>query len=128
MDGDHLAIALATLGRQFNGALSIEILSSERVGSEHLLRRAFKDLFPTLASGFRTDVHDPVSSAHHILVVLYYDDGIALIAQFLERVDEPFVIALMKTYTWLVKDIENIDELRAYLCGQPYALTLTAGE
>ena len=69
-----------------------------------------------------------VGSHHHILVVLYDDDGVAYIAERLERVDETLVVALVKSDAGLIQDIQYIDELRTYLCGQAYALALTARE
>ena len=61
-------------------------------------------------------------------MVLDDDDGVAHIAQFLERTDEAFVIALVKTDRGFVEDIEDVDESRAYLGGQTDTLALTAGE
>ena len=80
VDGDHLAIAFSALGRNLDGALTIEILSGERVGLEHLFRCSFEDLLTAFASRLRSDVDNPVGGAHHVLVVLDDDDGVALVA------------------------------------------------
>ena len=54
------------------------------------------------------------------------DDGIADVAQLLEGVDEAFVVALVESNTGLVEDVEDVDELGAYLRGETDALALTA--
>ena len=56
------------------------------------------------------------------------DDGVALVAQLLERVDESLIVALMQSDAGLVEDVEHVDELRANLCSQTDALALTARE
>ena len=56
------------------------------------------------------------------------DDGVAQVAQFLERSDEPLVVALVETDAGFVEDVEHIDQLRAYLRGQSDALALTSRE
>ena len=57
----------------------------------------------------------PVGSSHHILIMFYYDDGITQVAQFLQTVDESLVVSLVQTDTWLIEDVEHIDELAANL-------------
>ena len=42
--------------------------------------------------------------------------------------DKALIVALMQAYTWLVKNIKNVDKLRTNLCSQPYTLTFTARE
>ena len=60
--------------------------------------------------------------------MLDHKDGVAVIAQGLQRVDKPLVITLMQTDGRLIKDIQHIDKARPYLGSQPNALTLTARE
>ena len=36
--------------------------------------------------------------------------------------NKPQIIALMQSDTGFIQDIQNVDQLRAYLCGQPDAL------
>ena len=85
-----------------------------------------EDHFTALATCPRTDVHDPVGTAHHVLIVFDDDDRVTQIAQFLEGVDEAFVVALMEADAGLVEDVEHIHQLRTDLCGKTDALALTA--
>ena len=56
------------------------------------------------------------------------DNGVAQVAQLFERLDEAFVVTLMQADAGLVEDIEHVDQLGTYLCGQAYALALTTRE
>ena len=57
---------------------------------------------------------------------MFYDDnGVAKVAQLLQRVDESLVVTLVQAYGRLVEYIKYVDQLRAYLRGKAYALTLT---
>ena len=100
----------------------------QRIGLKQIFRCATKEHITTQTTGFRTDVHDPVRLAHHLLVVLHYDDGVIHIAQLLEAVDETLVIALMQTDGRLVEDVEHIHQTATDLRSQTYALALTARE
>ena len=53
-------------------------------------------------------------------------DGIAVVAQGLQRVNQALVIALMQTDRRLVEDVEDVDQAGADLCGQPDALAFAA--
>ncbi len=74
----------------------------------------------------RPEVDHPVGRAHHLLVVLDDEDGVADVAELLERVDEPSVVALVQPDRRLVEDVEDADELRPDLCRQPQPLSLAA--
>ena len=87
-----------------------------------------KDDFATLATCPGTDVHDPVGTAHHVLIVFDDDDRITQIAQFLEGADEAFVVALVQADAGLVEDIEHVHQLRSDLRGETDALALTTRE
>ena len=123
-----MAVALAAHGWDLDLHLAIEVLRGEGVGAQHLLGGTHEDDLATPTACIRPEVDDVVGSHHHILVVLYDDDGVAYIAERLEGVDEPLVVALVETDAGLIQDIQYIDELRTYLCGQAYALALTARE
>ena len=105
--------------------LAVEVLGRDGIGLEHLLGRALEDDLATLASSTGADVDDVIGIEHHVLIVLHDDDGVAQIAQLLERTDESLVVALVQTDGGLVEDIEHIDELRTDLSGQADALALT---
>ena len=72
---------------------------------------ALEDHLATLATGTRTDVDDVVGMEHHVAVVLDDNDGVAQIAQLLQRTDEAVVVALVQSDAGLVEDVEHVDEL-----------------
>ena len=84
--------------------------------------------WPPCSPGARPHVDEPVGAAHHLLVVLDDDHGVAEVAQPLERADQLVVVALMQADRRLVEDVEHADELRADLRREPQALRLAAGE
>ena len=67
-------------------------------------------------------------AAHHLLVVLDDEHRVADVAQPLERVDQPRVVALVEADRRLVEDVEDADELRADLRREPQPLRLAARE
>ena len=73
-------------------------------------------------------VDDPVGGAHHLLVVLDDEDGVAERAQPFERRDQAVVVALVQPDRRLVEDVEDADELRADLGREPKPLRLAARE
>ena len=68
------------------------------------------------------------ADAHHLLVVLDDEHGVAEVAQPLERRDQPPVVALVEPDRRLVEDVEDADELRADLRREPEPLRLAARE
>ena len=76
----------------------------------------------------RPHVDEPVGAAHHLLVVLDDEDGVAEVAEPLERPDQPVVVALVQPDRGLVEDVEDADELRADLGREPEPLRLAARE
>ena len=69
-----------------------------------------------------------VGSANRVLIVFNDDNGVADIAQALECLNQPLVVALVKTNRRLVQNIENAHEARTDLRSQANALRLTAGK
>ena len=53
---------------------------------------------------------------------------VAGVAQLLEAVNQPLVVALVESDARLVEDVEDVDQLRADLRGQADALALAARE
>ena len=82
----------------------------------------------TVLTGTRPHVDEPVGRAHHLLVVLDDDHGVAEISQPLECSDQLVVVALMEADRRLVEDVEHTDELRADLRREPKPLCLAAGQ
>ncbi len=60
--------------------------------------------------------------------MLHHDDGVPRVAQSLQRLNQPTVVALVQSDAGLVQDVEHVHQLRPNLRGQPDALALSAGE
>ena len=77
---------------------------------QHLSRRAGEYHLPAKSSCFGAYVDNIVRLTHHLLIVLYHNDGVAHIAQFFERVNQSVVVPLVQTDTRLVENIKYIDQ------------------
>ena len=64
----------------------------------------------------------------HLAVVLDDDHGVAGVAEPLERLDQPPVVALVEADRRLVEHVEDPAEVRADLRREPDALRLAARE
>ena len=95
---------------------------------EQLLDRARVDDLPAVLAGPRTDVDDPVGRHDRLLVVLDDDQGVAQVLEPDQGLDQALVVALVEADAGLVEHVENTDQARADLGGQPDALGLTTGE
>ena len=78
------------------------------------------------AVGTRTgpEVHQVVGGFEDIAVVLDHDQGVAQVAEMLERPEQTGVVARMQPDGRLVEDIEHAGEPRADLAGQADPLGL----
>ena len=79
-------------------------------------------------AGAGADVDHVVGGADRVLVVLDHDHGVAEVAQALQRLQQPGVVALVQADRGLVEHVEHADEARADLRGEADALALAAGE
>ena len=79
-------------------------------------------------AGAGADVDQIVGGADGLLVVLDDDHRVAEVAQVLERLQQPGVVALVQADRRLVEDVEHAGQARADLRGQPNALALAAGQ
>ena len=98
-----------------------------RVLQERLDGARVDDL-PAVLAGAGADVDDPVRRAHRVLVVLDDDEGVARVAQALQRADQPCVVALVQPDARLVEDVQHADQAGTDLRRQPDPLRLTAGQ
>ena len=89
-------------------------------------RRALGDDVAAMDAGGGADVDDVVGLADGVLVVLDDDDGVADVAQVLERAEQALVVALVEADRGLVEHVEHAGEAGADLRGQPDALALAA--
>ena len=81
-----------------------------------------------MLSRSRTYVHDAVSRAHCILIVLDDDQGISQISQIFQCIQKLVIIPLVQTYTRLIQDIGDSDQTGADLSRESYALSLASGK
>ncbi len=77
-------------------------------------------------AGGRADVDDIVGRHDGVLVMLDDDDGVAEVAQVLQRVEQAGIVALVQADRRLVEHVEHAGEAGADLRGEPDALALAA--
>ena len=94
----------------------------------HLVGRAGRHHLAAVLAGAGAEVDQVVGGAHHRLVVLDHEHGIAEVAQPQERADEPLIVDRVQADRGLVADVEHAHERRADLRGEADALPLAAGE
>ena len=90
--------------------------------------RALRDDLAAVLAGPGPHVDHVVGRVDRLLVVLDHDHRVAQVAQALERVDEPRVVALVQADRGLVEHVHHAGEPRADLAGEADALRLAAGE
>ena len=83
---------------------------------------------PAVLASARSHVDEPVGGAHHRLIVLDDEHGVAEIAQALQRADQAFVVGRMQTDRRLIADVEHAHQTRADLRCEADALRLSTGE
>ena len=96
--------------------------------TEHVLRCSLEHHLAPQPSGLGTHVDHIVGCQHHVLVMLYHNDRVAQVTQLLQGMNQTQVITLVQSDTWFIENVENVDQLRADLRGQPDALALPARE
>ena len=126
---DAMRLGRPALRRHRDLHLAAQILARDRRGIAHdLVDRAVGDHLAAVLAGARAEIDDVIGRAHRLLVVLDDDDGVAEIAQLLERGEQARVVALVQSDRRLVEDVEHADEPRADLRRETNALRLAAGE
>ena len=69
-----------------------------------------------------------IGEPNGVLVVLDHDHGIAEVAQPLQRLQQPRIVALVQADRGLVQHVEHAGQPRADLRGEADALAFAAGE
>ena len=122
---ERLAAALAPRLRRRDDVLAGEVPPGQRVGVAHdLLRRARRDDVPAVLARAGPEVDEVVGGAHHRLVVLDHEHGVAEVAEARERADEALIVDGVEAHRRLVADVEHAHQRRADLRRQPDALPL----
>ena len=93
---------------------------------QDLLRRSFGDDLAAVLTGGRTQVHDPVCFTDGFIVMFDDQDSVAQVAQALECLQQPGVVARVQANRRLVEHIQHADQPRADLRGQADALGFAA--
>ena len=101
---------------------------SERGIGADLLQGSGSDHVAAVHPGAGPEVDDVVRRAQRLLVVLDDDEGVADVAQVLQRVDEKGVVPLVETDGGLVEDVQHADQGGPDLRGKAYPLRLAAAQ
>ena len=110
-------------------ALAREELARERpLVAHHVGGLPLGDDVAAVHARARPHVHEPVGRAHHLLVVLDHEHGVAEVLEPLEGADQPVVVALVEADRGLVEDVEHADQLGADLGRESQPLRLAARE
>ena len=96
-----------------------------RIGHD-VARRALGDHLAAMDAGGGADVDDIVGMQDGVLVVLDDDHRVADVAQVLQRVEQPGIVALVQADRRLVQHVEHAGQPGADLRGEPDALALAA--
>lgn len=127
-DDDALPRPLAERRGNLDAAAAGQVVGRDGVGLQNVVQRAGGDDVPAETARLGPHVDDVVGRAHHLLVVFDHQHRVAGVAQLLEAVNQPLVVALVESDARLVEDVEDVDQLRADLRGQADALALAARE
>ncbi len=99
---------------------------SERGFASMSLSVPCRDDVAAVHAGAGSHVDDVVGRADHVLVVLDDEHRVAEVAQVLQRVDQPVVVALVQADRRLVEHVHDAGQARADLRCEPDALRLAA--
>ena len=125
-----LRLAAASAARAASGCPCAprEIRAGDRLsGCLHdVLGRALGDDVPAMDAGAGADVDHVVGGEDRVLVVLDDDHRVADVAQPLQRLEQPRIVALVQPDRGLVEHVEHAGQPRADLRRQPDALALAA--
>ena len=84
--------------------------------------------YPTRFAGTGAKIHHVIGAADGFFIVLDDEDGVAEIAEGLERIEQAAVVTRVQSDGRLIEDIEYAAQARADLSCQANTLGLTAGE
>ena len=126
-DAQVLAVALPPAGGQRYLFAAGQVSPGQRLGvRQNLLRRAFSDDAPAVLARAGSQVHHPIGGPDRVIVVFDHQDGVAQIAQILQRFQQAAVIAGVQPDRGLVQHIQHAHQTRTDLRCQPDALGLAA--
>ena len=129
LDADRVPRARPSALRQRHLAPPAQVRARHRTFARHdRLDRPLRDDAPARLARARPHIDDVVGRAHHRLVVLDDQHGVAEVAQPLQRLDQPLVVDGVEADARLVADVQHAHQARTDLRRQPDALRFAAGQ
>jgi len=122
------AVGGAAAGGQGDRLLAAEVAGGQRRRGEEFRGAALGDQSTALAAGAGADLDEVIGPGHRVGVVLDHEDGVALIAQAHQGVQQAVLVAGVQADAGLVEHIGDALQAAADLAGEADALALAAGE
>ena len=111
MNNEGFAVALPACFGDRNEFFAAEILTRYGALAVHyILNAAATDYFTAVNSGAGTHINDVIRRLHCFFIVLNNYESVADIAQVFKRFEKLCIVALVQTYTRLIKNIEHAHE------------------
>src|SRR5690606_27842779 len=125
-------VTLALLTRHGDLSTTREIIrreSAHRLAPRgKLCRSRGSDQFASVFSCARTKVDDEIRRFNHFPIVFNHDDGIAKVAELLERLDESRIVGCMEPDAGFVENVEYPDQLCPDLRRKADSLAFSAAQ
>lgn len=126
-DFQRFPVAGIALLRQRDFPAPGQIVAGQRTRKgRNFGRRAVCDEFAAAHTGSGAEVEHIVRPQDRIEVVLDHKHGVADVAQFFQRVEQPVVVALVQSDRRFVENVQDADQSAAELGRQPDPLRLAA--
>src|SRR5690554_391807 len=105
-DGHARPVARAALGGRRDFLAPGEVVGGERtLGFFELFERSHGDDLTAVAPRARAEIYKQIGVLHGVAVMLDDDDRIALVAQALQRLEQPAVVPRMQANRRLIEHI-----------------------
>ena len=106
-----------------NRLLPRKVLPRQRpLRPHHLLRRPLRrDLTASVACAW-SEIEQIIRRPYHLTIMLYQHQRVPQVAQVLQRLQQPAVVAWMQPDGWLIEHVQHTGQSTADLARQPNAL------
>ena len=126
---EHFAVTGAVGGGNFHKFAAGKVLAGHTArGIADILHAAGGHDLAAMHTGTGADIHNIVRLAHGVLVMLYYNQGVAQVAQALHGGNQLIVIALVQADAGFIQHIQHAGQCAADLGRQADALAFAAGK
>ena len=95
---------------RFEGTVLAQHVTGAGAAVEQFFIGALKNNLSAVRSRPWSHVNDIVGQTYHLFVVLHQQDGVAMVAQALNRMFHQFDIVVVKTCTGFVEYVEHITQ------------------